>query len=126
MTAINTTQNATNDVEELEAIYKGVLNCESAIPPEELDLLADMVRDNEIVGRPWRLTALIASKDGAFFKELSESEEKAKALAPTVDALRAFSDRLQGMAKLADCAASRIMVAGCNHEDFIEWMKEPA
>lgn len=122
----NINQNTTNEDDELEALYKDVLKCEPAIPPEQLDLLANMVRDNESVGRPWRLTALIASKDGAFFTELSESEEKAKALAPTVDALREFSDRLQMMAKLADCAASRIMVAGCNHEDFNEWMKETA
>ena len=124
MATTNINQNATNEDDESEALYKGVLNCESAIPPEELELLANMVRDNEMVGRPWRLTALIASKDGAFFKELSESEEHAKALAPAIDALREFSDRLQRMAKLADCAAARIMVAGCNHEDFVEWMTE--
>jgi hypothetical protein len=85
-----------------------------------------MVRDNECVGIPWRLTALITSKGGAFFKELSESEEQAKALAPTVDTLRAFSERLQMVAKLADTAASRIMVAGCNHENFNEWMEATA
>lgn len=117
---------ATSDVTQDEApsaeeLLESVLTCEPALPPEEMEALADRVRSNEFVGRPWRLTALLASKDGSFFRDVANSQEHAQALAPTVDVLHAFAKSLRGMADLADCAAARVLVAGCNHPDFNKW-----
>ena len=115
----------TNDAD-LDAMYESVLNCESAINSDDVEPLADLVRKNELVGIPWRLTAVIAGKDGTFFRNLSEDEGAAKALAPAVDGLYEFSNRLKKMAELAECVASRIMVAGCNHRNFNKWQKKAA
>lgn len=115
------TVNQGTDDHELDALYEQVMQCEPAVPPHDMEMLADLVRNNERVGRQWRLTALLASKGGAFFRELSEDSDQAKALAPTVELLRDFAGLLRTMADLADCASSRVMVAGCNHEQFNEW-----
>lgn len=111
---------------DLEALYQQVLCCDPAIPPEEVEPLADLVMKQERVGRQWRLTALIAGKDGAFFKDIADNTETARAFAPCVGALHEFSGLLRMMADLADCAAARISTAGCNHENFLEWMAEEA
>lgn len=118
--------NVTHDDNDLDQLYEQVMNCESAITTSELEPLADLVRNQERVGRQWRLTALLASKNGEFFREVAESEEQARALAPIIGHLHDFAELLRGMADLADCASSRLMVAGCNHENFNDWMKEPA
>ena len=76
--------------------------------------------------RPWRLAALLATKDGAFFNELANDPEKAKAFAPTASVLRGFAERMRMVAKLAECAAARVLVAGCNHEQFSTWATEEA
>ena len=115
-----------HDDEQLGQLYEQVITCESAIPQNELEPLADLVGNNERVGRQWRLTALLASKDGAFFREVAENEEKAKALAPTIELLTDFAGLMRTMAELAECASSRLLVAGCNHENFNDWMSETA
>ncbi|MCW0232920.1 MAG: hypothetical protein OJJ21_04910 [Ferrovibrio sp.] len=117
--------NTTPD-KELDALYESVLNCEPAIPPEEVEPLANLVMNQERVGRQWRLTALIAGKDGAFFSDIANNAAAAQAFAHCVDALHDFSSLLRTMADLSDCAAARISTAGCNHEDFIKWMAEEA
>ena len=119
------TVNHDDDID-VDQLYEQVLICEPAIPTEEVDRLADMVFSKEKVIRQWRFTALMASKDGAFFRELSESEGQAKTFAPIVGVLRDFAQTLKGMADLAECVATRIAVAGCNHEKFNIWMKEEA
>lgn len=115
-----------DDDPSIDQIYEQVLNCEFVIPPEDVDRMADMVFSKEKVIRQWRLTALLASKDGAFYRELSENEDQAKTFAPMVEVLNDFARTLRGMADLAECAAMRITVAGCNHEEFNTWMKEEA
>lgn len=115
-----------HDDDQLDQLYEQVMTCQSAIPQSELKPLADLVRNNERVGRQWRLTAVLASKDGPFFREISESEDKAKALAPTIELLNDFAVLMRTMADLAECASSRLLVAGCNHENFNDWMNETA
>lgn len=120
----NVTQATHGDSDaDLDLLYERVLTCESAIRLSDLEPLADMVMNQEKVGRQWRLTALLASKDGTFFKEVATDEGKAKALAPTVGLLSDFAALLRGMADLAECASGRLMIVGCNHEKFNEWMK---
>ena len=111
---------------ELDALYQQVMTCEPALAPDQLDKVADMVKDQEATGRPWRLAAFLATKDGAFFKELANDPEQAKALAPTVSVLQDFAERMRGIAEMAECAAARVMVAGCNHEQFNTWATEEA
>lgn len=111
---------------ELDALYEKVMNCEPALAPDELDRVADMAMDQEATGRPWRLAALLATKDGAFFKDLANDPEKARTLAPTVSILQDFAERMRGVAELAECAAARVMVAGCSHENFNAWAAEEA
>jgi hypothetical protein len=118
--------NVTNRESELDQLFEQVMTCESAIPPSELEPLADLIRNQERVGRQWRLTALLASKNGEFFREVANDEEQARVLAATIGPLEDFSKLLRAMADLADCASSRLMVAGCNHEDFNDWVKEAA
>jgi len=86
--------------------------------------LADIVRNNQRMGVPWRMTAVLAGKDGEFFRGVAENEEVAKTFANVVVPLHNFAEMLRKVAELADCAASRLMVAGCNHENFNEWMEE--
>ncbi len=111
---------------ELDALYEQVLHCEPAIAPQDVERLADLVLSNERVGRNWRLTAVIAGKGGEFYRELADDAEKARTLAPVIESLRDFAKLLRQISELADSASARIMVAGCNHEHFPDWMKEPA
>lgn len=120
----HTTNEQQTEGAELAALYQQVMACEPALAPDQLDKVADMVRDQEATGRPWRLAALLATKDGDFFKELANDPEKAKVLAPTVSVLQDFAERMRGVAELAECAAARVMVAGCNHEQFNAWAAE--
>lgn len=110
----------------LDALYKGVLKCEPALLPSLLDEVADAVLDNEQIGRPWRLTAVLATKDGTFFDQVSSDADLAKTMASCIDVLDSFSKRLELMKKLADTVTARLMVAGCNHEKFNDWAKEAA
>ena len=102
--------------------FDQVVTCEPALPPEDVKELADLVMDQERVGQQWRLTAVLASKEGEFFRDLSKDADKAQALAPTIDTLLAFAKLLRSVADLADCAAHRVLVAGCAHEHFNEWV----
>ena len=120
----HTTNEQQTEGAELAALDQQVMACEPALAPDQLDKVADMVRDQEATGRPWRLAALLATKDGDFFKELANDPEKAKVLAPTVSVLQDFAERMRGVAELAECAAARVMVAGCNHEQFNAWAAE--
>jgi len=122
----NVTERTSDDGAELEAVYQGVLQCESAIHADDVEKLAAIVKNNQRMGIPWRLTAVIASKDGEFFRDVAENEETAKTLVPVIDLLSEFAELLRKVADLADCASTRLMVAGCNHEDFNKWMKEAA
>jgi hypothetical protein len=109
---------------ELDALYESVLHCRPVIREDEAHRLADLVFDKEHIVREWRLTALLASKGGAFYKELSEDSEKAQALAPAVEPLIGFAKLLRDMANFADCVSARVMTAGCNHDRFVDWMAE--
>lgn len=120
------TQHAAGDASDELQMFEQVMNCGPALPPDRLEEVADMVRDQGLTGRPWRLAALLASKDGAFFKDLAHDPEKAQALAPSVAVLYEFADRLRGVAELAECAAGRVMVAGCNHPQFNTWAEREA
>lgn len=112
--------------DDLEQIYKGVLSCEAAIRPEDVDTLAALLHSNEKIGRSWRLTAVIASKDGSLFRQVSENQETAKVLASLITPLQDFAATLRMVADLTDCAVARVAVAGCNHEHFNRWIEESA
>ena len=109
---------------ELDRLYESVMVCEPAIDPKDLDMLADWVFSKSLTIRPWRVTALLASKGGEFYQELASNEDKARALATTPAILSEFAEKLRTVADLADCAAARVLVAGCNHESFHEWAAE--
>lgn len=113
-------------MKEANALHRQVTHCKPAIAEGDVDRLADLVFSKERVIRSWRLTALLASKDGGFYKDLSENEKTARALALAVGPLADFAKLLREVADLADCVSSRVAVAGCSHEHFIDWMNEPA
>ena len=94
----NVTEHTIDDDSEMDALYQGVMQCESAIPAGDVEKLADIVRNNQRMGIPWRLTAAIASKDGEFFRGVSESEEAAKTFASVIDPLRDFAEMLRKVA----------------------------
>ncbi|WP_323012528.1 hypothetical protein [Castellaniella sp.] len=114
------------EAEELDRLYEQVMTCEPAIPKDQVDDLADMVFNKELFIRQWRLTAVLAGEGGAFYADLAEDEEKARVFAPLTGVLDDFAKRLRGMAEIAESASARIMVAGCNHENFIAWAEEAA
>lgn len=87
---------------------------------------AGAVKNNEQMGVPWRITAVLASKDGEFFKQVANDAETAKTMATLMDGLTSFSKRLEQMKQLADTVTCRLLVAGCNHEKFNDWVKEAA
>lgn len=45
---------------------------------------------------------------------------------PIIDGLTSFSKRLEQMKQFADTVTCRLLVAGCNHEKFNDWVKEAA
>lgn len=108
-----------------DRIYASVMTCEPALPPMDMEDLADLVVDMPHIVRPWRLTALLASKGGEFYREVANDAGKARALASSPDILNEFAKTLRYVADLADCAAARLLVAGCNHEQFNEWAAQP-
>lgn len=126
MATENVSHGAGSESEDLERIYQDVLCCQPIVPPSEMEALADLVFSKERLIRNWRLAALVGSKDGEFFRELASDADKAKALAPTVDVLRNAAELLRGMAQVMESVSCRIMVAGCNHEHFNEWMEAEA
>lgn len=114
------------DADDLDRIYEQVMTCEPMIAKEQVDQLADMVFSKEDFIRQWRMTAFLAGEGGPFYADLAENEDKARALAPIAEILTDFSKMLHDMANMAKGASARIMVAGCNHENFTDWMKEGA
>lgn len=121
MANANVNHSADGNDEDMEKIYQDVLHCHPLVPLGEMEALADLVFSKERVVTTWRLAALVGSKDGEFFRELASDAEMAKALAPTVDALSNAATLLRDVAQIMEGAACRIMVAGCNHEDFNKW-----
>lgn len=113
-----------HEAEELDRLYEQVMTCEPVIPKDQVDALADMVFNKELFIRQWRLTAVLAGEGGAFYADLAEDEKKAKALAPLVGVLGDFAKNLRGMAEIAESVSARIMVAGCNHENFLTWAED--
>lgn len=123
----NVSQSTTGDDDvDLDQLYEKVMTCEPLIAPAAMDQLADLVFSKERVIHNWRMAALIASKDGAFFKEMASDPDKAKALAPIVGALDDAAELLRSMAEIMTSVSIRIGVAGCAHEDFNKWTEEAA
>lgn len=108
---------------EAEALFQQVVTCKPVVPPESMETVADMVRSNEAMGRPWRLAAVIGSKDGSFFQTIADEEDTAKTMVEAMVPLQDFAKRLREMADVADAAAARIMVAACAHQDFPQWLR---
>ena len=119
----NVTRGKSKKESELDALYAGVMTCQPALLPSLVEEVADAIRDNEQMGRPWRVTAVLAGKDGEFYKQVASDVETAKTMAPLIDVLTCFSKRLEAMKKLADSVTCRLLVAGCNHEDFNDWVQ---
>ncbi len=119
------TQKHTQEVNdaELSALYEGVMSCQPFVPPGEMEDIANLVFSKERVIRNWRLAALIGSKDGEFFRELASDANKAQSLAPAVRPLMDAAMLLHSMAEIMTIVSDRIMVAGCNHDRFNEWME---
>ncbi len=122
----NITPTETNEDDDLEAVYQSVMTCQPALLPSMVEKLSNVVKDNEQMGIPWRVTSVMASKDGEFFRKVANDAETAKTMAAMIDGLISFSQRLEMMKGLADTVINRLLVAGCNHEKFNDWMKEAA
>jgi predicted alpha-1,6-mannanase (GH76 family) len=122
----NVTRAKSKKTAELDAIYEGVMTCQPALLPSLVDEVAAAITDNEQMGVPWRITAVLAGKDGEFFNQVANDAETAKTMATIMDGLTSFSKRLEQMKKLADTVTCRLLVAGCNHEKFNDWVKEAA
>ena len=104
-----------------DKLFEQVMTCAPALPPEQMEGVANLVMNQEVVGRQWRLTAFLASKGGEFYRELADDAAKAEVIVPAADLMRDFAKLLRSVADLADCVAARVMVAGCNHERCNEW-----
>ena len=120
----NITRAKSNKDAELHAIYEGVMTCQPVLSPSLVEEVADAIRDNDQMGVPWRITAVLASKDGEFFKQVANDVDTAKTMAGLIDGLQGFSKRLEAMKKMADAVTARLQVAGCNHIKFDDWVKE--
>lgn len=112
--------------DDAEAIFQQVLTCSPAIEPSKVDQLADRIFSKEFMVRPWRFTALLAGKDGTFWRELSERADLAKTMVPAAAGLEDFAKGLRAVADLAECVAVRSKVAACGHEDFPKWLAADA
>lgn len=106
-----------------EQLFKSVIASEPVLKEAELDDFAGLPANVEHFVRKWRCMAVLATKDGAFYQELSDDPSKAETFAPTVNMLHEFADLLREAAKMADCVSTRVMVAGCGHKDFVQWME---
>lgn len=120
----NVTRRKSKKDDKFDALYEGVMKCQPALLPSLLEEVASAVKDNEQMGIPWRITTVLATKDGEFFKQVAEDEETAKTMAAVIDGLHCFSKRLEQMKQLADTVTCRLVVAGCTHEKFNHWMKQ--
>lgn len=77
----NVTRAKSKKTADLDAIYEGVMNCQPALMPSLVDEVADAILDNQQMGMPWRITAVLAGKDGEFFKQVANDAETAKTMA---------------------------------------------
>lgn len=110
--------------DEADRIFEQVMACEPALGQDDFDRVAGLVMQQDQVGMRWRLAAVAASKGGDFYREVAEDAEKGRTAALMVEELHHFISLLQGMKDLAECAAARLLVAGCNHPDFPNWQEE--
>ncbi len=110
--------------DDLESLYQRVMTCKPLVHPSELDALRNLAEDASLTVRPWLFMAYAATRDGAFYKELSEDATRMRLLAPLSMILEEFAERMHMVAEMSKGAAMRIRVAGCNHEDFDVWRKE--
>ena len=122
----NVTRAKSKKTAELDAIYEGVMTCQPALLPSLVDEVAAAIKDNVQMGVPWRITAVLAGKNGEFFKQVASDAETAKTIATLMDGLTSFSKRLKLIKQLTDTVTCRLLVAGCNHEKFNDWVKEAA
>lgn len=108
--------------EQAQEVYSQILTCEPLMSQAEANRLADMVFNQERFIRYWRLTAISAEKGGDFYREVSEDQERAKGLMiEVVPRLKEFEEIMLEMSELANCVATRIIVAASNHEASTEW-----
>lgn len=110
--------------DDLEAIFQGLMGCDSLISPEVETGLRDLSESAEMTVRPWLFTAYVASQGGEFFAEISEDADKARLMASMSKVLEEFAERMKLVADLAEKSALRIRLAGCNHPDFDTWRDE--
>ncbi|MES2939214.1 MAG: hypothetical protein V4864_16125 [Pseudomonadota bacterium] len=107
-----------DDPDELERLFQEVMECKPAISESDVGQLADRFISNEYVGRPVRCGLVLASKDGAFFKNMAEDKATAALFAEVVGSMQDCAKSLRVYAELIDCAATRTTVALCNHEEY--------
>lgn len=110
--------------DDLEAIFQGLMGCDSLISPEIHEGMRELADSAEMTVRPWKFAAYVASLGGDFFTEISEDAHTARLMAPMSKILEEFAERLRLVADLADKSALRIRLAGCNHPDFDAWREE--
>jgi hypothetical protein len=99
--------------EDAERFFETVFACEPAIPPEDMNEVANLVFSKERVIRSWRLAAFLGSKGGDFYKNMST--EQAEALAAGMGPLQEFSKLAQTMSEMASSMAARATVACIFH-----------
>lgn len=106
-----------------EAQFDAVMNCTPAIDPATMERLAGVVcGSSSQMAVMWRSTAVLASKDGSFFRSLANDPEAAKTLCAIVDPLVKFAKHLREMADLAEGVADRTLVACCAREEVTQWL----
>lgn len=117
-TAESFAQAAAREDDEAERVFQAVLTSEPSITDEMVDTIETTAQAQEFSGRPRRLGLLIASKPGAWFKELSEDEELAAAIVEALPCLREHIARIRSLADLLGVAYTRATVAMCAHPGF--------
>lgn len=110
--------------DDLEAIFQGLMDCDSLISQEVHEGLRDLADSADLTVRPWKFMAYVASQDGNYFQGLSDDAHSARLMAPMSKILEEFSERMKLVADLAEKSALRIRLAGCNHPDFDTWREE--
>ena len=107
----------------VDAFFEQVMTCEPAVNPADAPMLADLIFSKERMIRSWRAAAMLASKGGDFYRDLSTNAEHAQTWAGVLDPIEGAAKLLREMADIMDCVTARVGIVGCYHERFNEWRK---
>lgn len=109
-----------------KALFDAVMNKKPLLTSAESEALAARVESERYMLTPWRLVAEMATKDGAYWRELSQDQGKAEPVLSAVPGLEHFADILSEMAYLTRAMVQCARVAGRTHADAAKWLREGA